>query len=96
MDRIFSKAEHVFKDHILENVKDALGQDDQSRPQQECHSDNIAVQSVDTSHRFSSFSPQTTGKAKWYVDGASYFYAVSMALEGSARVPPRRDKKHTG
>jgi len=91
MDRIFSKAEHVFKDHILENVKDALGQNDESRPQQECICENIAIQPVDTSNRFSSFSPQTTGKAKWYVDGASYFYAVSMALEGKAHVPPRTD-----
>ncbi|KAI0393490.1 phospholipase D/nuclease [Xylariaceae sp. FL0594] len=86
MDRFFSKAEHVFKDHILENVKDALGNnnqdDNQSRPPpEECYSGNVAIQPVDTSHRFSSFSPQTTGKAKWYVDGASYFYAVSMALE---------------
>lgn len=37
---------------------------------------------VDTNHRFSSFAPQTTGHAKWYVDGASYFWAVSIALEG--------------
>ncbi|KAI1268919.1 phospholipase D/nuclease [Xylariaceae sp. FL1019] len=36
---------------------------------------------VDTNHRFQSFSPQTKGNAKWYVDGASYFWAVSVALE---------------
>lgn len=37
---------------------------------------------VDTIHRFGSFAPQTTGHAKWYVDGASYFWAVSIALQG--------------
>ncbi|KAI1641239.1 phospholipase D/nuclease [Biscogniauxia mediterranea] len=38
-------------------------------------------ETVDTNHRFQSFAPQTTGGAKWYVDGASYFHAVSIALE---------------
>jgi len=33
-------------------------------------------------NRYSSFAPETTGRAKWYVDGASYFWALSMALEG--------------
>ncbi|KIH89408.1 phospholipase D [Sporothrix brasiliensis 5110] len=31
-------------------------------------------------NRFQSFAPQTTGRAKWYVDGCSYFWAVSEAL----------------
>ena len=34
-----------------------------------------------TANRYSSFAPQSSGHAKWYVDGASYFWAVSMALE---------------
>jgi len=46
----------------------------EDRPAQETH--------VDTNYRFSSFAPPTTGHAKWYVDGASYFWAVSIALEG--------------
>jgi phospholipase D1/2 len=33
-------------------------------------------------NRFSSFAPQTSGNVKWHVDGASYFHAVSLALEG--------------
>lgn len=37
---------------------------------------------VATNHRFSSFAPQSTGHAKWFVDGASYFWAVSIALQG--------------
>ena len=31
-------------------------------------------------NRYQSFAPQTTGHAKWYVDGCSYFWAVSEAL----------------
>lgn len=36
---------------------------------------------VNTDHRYASFAPQSSGSAKWYVDGASYFWAVSIALE---------------
>lgn len=33
---------------------------------------------------FSSFAPPRQGNdVKWYVDGCSYFYAVSKALEGA-------------
>ncbi|TGJ78196.1 hypothetical protein E0Z10_g10568 [Xylaria hypoxylon] len=80
MDRFLRKAEHVVKDHIL---KDVLGIDDEEpRPQEQVQSNNLVdVQPVNTSHRFQSFSPQTSGNAKWYVDGASYFWAVSIALE---------------
>ncbi|KAI0533608.1 phospholipase [Xylaria digitata] len=82
MDRFLRKAEHVVKDHIL---KDVLGIDDdeqEHRPQEQVHSNNqVDLQPVNTSHRFQSFSPETSGNAKWYVDGASYFWAVSMALE---------------
>ncbi|KAI0204873.1 phospholipase [Astrocystis sublimbata] len=90
MDRLLRKAEHVVKDHIL---KDFLGDNDddkESHEQQQQVQSNQEhrpaqnqsnVQSVNTSHRFQSFAPQSFGNAKWYVDGASYFWAVSMALE---------------
>jgi phospholipase D1/2 len=32
-------------------------------------------------NRFQSFAPPSSGNVKWHVDGASYFYAVSLALE---------------
>lgn len=32
-------------------------------------------------NRFGSFAPESSGDVKWYVDGASYFHAVSIALE---------------
>lgn len=42
------------------------------QPGQEYHSE----------HRFSSFAPERHGNdIKWYVDGCSYFWAVSVALE---------------
>ncbi|KAI0426778.1 phospholipase [Xylaria sp. FL1042] len=85
MDRFLRKAEHVVKDHIVKDIKDVLGVDDEeNQPQEQAHESSIggvAIQPVNTSHRFQSFAPQTSGHAKWYVDGASYFWAVSMALE---------------
>lgn len=37
-------------------------------------------------HRYQSFAPQREGnEVKWYVDGCSYMYAVSMALEHAQR-----------
>ncbi|KAJ4189680.1 hypothetical protein NW767_000314 [Fusarium falciforme] len=32
-------------------------------------------------NRYQSFAPESSGNAKWYVDGASYFWAVSQAIE---------------
>ncbi|KAK1752128.1 hypothetical protein QBC47DRAFT_306240 [Echria macrotheca] len=44
-----------------------------------CHEDDSHAEYRD--NRYCSFAPQSSGHAKWYVDGASYFWAVSMALE---------------
>lgn len=35
-------------------------------------------------NRYQSFAPQTSGHVKWHVDGCSYFWALSEALEGQA------------
>lgn len=89
MDQIFRRAEHVIKDHIL---KDVFGNDEEhyeSRPDAVQCKLEPETTPVNTSNRFQSFSPQTTGNAKWYVDGASYFWAVSMALEGKSGIHPR-------
>ena len=45
-----------------------------------CHDDDSHAEY--SHNRFCSFASQSSGHAKWYVDGASYFWAVSMALEG--------------
>lgn len=34
-----------------------------------------------TSNRYHSSAAPSTGNAKWYVDGCSYFWAVSEAIE---------------
>ena len=34
-----------------------------------------------TMNRFHSFAPPSSGNIKWFVDGCSYFWAVSEALE---------------
>lgn len=47
-----------------------------------CHDDDSHADY--RQNRYCSFAPQSSGHPKWYVDGASYFWAVSMALEGKA------------
>jgi phospholipase D1/2 len=86
-----------FKEELEERVGDVFNKDDsqeqvqvqEERPQDDpppTQDETPAPESrVDTNHRYSSFAPQTTGHAKWYVDGASYFWAVSIALEGMTR-----------
>ncbi|OTB12732.1 hypothetical protein K445DRAFT_320868 [Daldinia sp. EC12] len=80
MDHLLQKAEDVFKD-----VKEALQGEKEEQAQQESggahEQQQQHQQQVNTNHRFQSFAPETTGSVKWYVDGASYFYAVSLALE---------------
>lgn len=34
-----------------------------------------------TENRFHSFAPESSGNVKWYVDGCTYFWAVSEAIE---------------
>ncbi|KAL8382836.1 hypothetical protein RB595_006557 [Gaeumannomyces hyphopodioides] len=73
MDRLLHKLEdkvdrllgHEHKDH---SHTTAEGCDDEHPVE---HREN----------RYHSFAPQTSGVPKWYVDGASYFWAVSEALE---------------
>ncbi|KAL7628012.1 hypothetical protein AAE478_002208 [Parahypoxylon ruwenzoriense] len=75
MDHIFRKAEDILKE-----AKEAFSGGREETPPAE---DAAAVQQFpDTrKYRFQSFAPETSGDVKWYVDGASYFHAVSMALE---------------
>ncbi|KAK3687304.1 hypothetical protein B0T22DRAFT_478641 [Podospora appendiculata] len=44
-----------------------------------CHEDDSHAEH--SANRYCSFAPQSFGHPKWYVDGASYFWAVSTALE---------------
>ncbi|KAB5545947.1 phospholipase D active site-containing protein [Coniochaeta sp. 2T2.1] len=73
VDDVFNRNEDDAQPQETRPYDNAPPSAQQDRPVPETH--------VDTNHRFSSFAPQTTGHAKWYVDGASYFWAVSIALE---------------
>ncbi|KAI1102375.1 phospholipase D/nuclease [Jackrogersella minutella] len=71
----FRKAEDVFHE-----VKESFHKDDEEPPHADS-SENVEPQTNTSNYRFQSFAPETSGAVKWYVDGASYFYAVSLALE---------------
>lgn len=45
------------------------------------HNDDPAPLEIQEGNRFASFAAPSTGRVKWYVDGCSYFWAVSVALE---------------
>lgn len=81
---------HDVKEHLKgdDDEHESHEQEQQQEQQQEQH-DNSGPghqQTVNTNNRFQSFSPETSGAVKWYVDGASYFYAVSLALEGKTSI----------
>ncbi|TDZ40589.1 Phospholipase D1 [Colletotrichum spinosum] len=71
-------------DHIFRKVErgiDALFGDERhahTHMGHQCHEHHPAGHAE---NRYQSFAPQTTGNAKWYVDGCSYFWAVSEAIE---------------
>ncbi len=75
VDEFLRKAGDAIKD-----ITGAMGDEETQQPQPH-EGGPRPLQPTDTNHRYqSSFAP-STGDIKWYVDGASYFWAVSMALE---------------
>lgn len=71
--------------HLIDKVEDLFGGGHEGG---EAHSHTHHGSQCTTAHleehnnnRYQSFAPQTAGNAKWYVDGCSYFWAVSEALE---------------
>lgn len=91
MDRIFKKVEagidSVFgggdddgEKHSHSHSYSHGGQEaDNSHTGQE-GGDNVHS-SGSFNNRFGSFAPESSGNVKWFVDGCSYFWAVSEALE---------------
>ena len=85
-------------------VKDAINRDDDNEEQQQSHSQEDRPQEQyhasgggnggNTNNRFQSSFPQSSGDIKWYVDGASYFHAVSMALERESYIRSRTCPGH--
>jgi phospholipase D1/2 len=71
-DRIFRK--------VQGSIDDLFGGEKHSHTHagEECHGHHPEEHSV---NRYQSFAPQSSGHAKWYVDGCSYFWAVSEAIE---------------
>ncbi|KAM0432766.1 hypothetical protein ACHAPT_004468 [Fusarium lateritium] len=88
MDFFKKVGEHV--EGLSQQVENAFGGKEepqkQQQQQQQQHSQPYDAEShnVDAQHannRYQSFAPESSGNAKWYVDGASYFWAVSQAIE---------------
>ena len=84
----FDKIHRVVHD-IGSDIKDKIsGKDEQQQNPQGGNtqggqgSQQPQAQEFHTQHRFSSFAPERQGNdIKWYVDGCSYMYAVSIAIE---------------
>ncbi|KAK4245224.1 hypothetical protein C7999DRAFT_16553 [Corynascus novoguineensis] len=71
---VLRKARHGLEDLLPGDDKHSHTDDGHECHEGEAHAEYRG-------NRFASFAPQSSGHAKWYVDGASYFWAVSMALE---------------
>ena len=69
-----------FLDHLKDKF-DSLTSKLSDEPEEAPHHEETHVH-AETVNRFSSSFPQQQGnKAKWFVDGCSYMWAVSVALE---------------
>ncbi|KAH8724087.1 hypothetical protein GQ44DRAFT_709134 [Phaeosphaeriaceae sp. PMI808] len=84
----FNKLHEPFHGFVSDLKESISGKDDrQNKPPQGEVSQQGAqsgqpAQEFHTGHRFMSFAPERHGNdTKWYVDGCSYMYAVSIALE---------------
>jgi phospholipase D1/2 len=83
----FNKLHEPFHGFVSD-LKDSLTGKDENKPPQggQPHEGAQASgqpgQEYHSEHRFMSFAPERHGNdTKWYVDGCSYMYAVSLALE---------------
>lgn len=72
----------------MDFIRKAFGGDDEKHSHthagEVCHD----LHAEHRENRYQSFAPQTSGHVKWHVDGCSYFWALSEALEGEKLVPP--------
>ena len=67
---------HIFR-KVEKGIDDIFGGDKHSHVHAEaCDHDTHA-------NRYQSFAPQSRGRVKYYVDGASYFWAASEAIENA-------------
>ena len=90
MSFLFDKAKEALRD-VERTVKQTVGGgDSEAQPQTgDVHAHTHATPECSDRdkhhmHRYQSFAPQREGNdAKWYVDGCSYMWAVSVALENA-------------
>jgi phospholipase D1/2 len=93
MSFLFDKAKEALRD-VERTVKQSVGGGDSEAQPQQANQGNVHAHTHATPecsdrdkhhmHRFQSFAPQREGNdAKWYVDGCSYMWAVSVALENA-------------
>lgn len=80
---LLHKVKEGFED-LKEDIENRIpgGEDHSHTHNDGPESHEPASQAGSGGNRYASFAPQSSGHAKWYVDGASYFWAVSVALEG--------------
>lgn len=93
MSFLFDKAKEALRD-VERTVKQSVGGGDSEAQPQQANQGDVHAHTHPTPecsdrdkhhmHRFQSFAPQREGNdAKWYVDGCSYMWAVSVALENA-------------
>jgi phospholipase D1/2 len=80
MDSLFRKVGERITDRIGDIIR---GDNDQPQQQSQGNAGSGPESVAYSSNRYNSFAPESSGGAKWYVDGASYFWAVSEALESA-------------
>jgi phospholipase D1/2 len=89
MSWVFDKAKQALRD-VEQTVRQSVdGANDSEAPPANVHAHTHATPECSDRdkhhmHRYQSFAPQREGNdAKWYVDGCSYMWAVSEALENA-------------
>lgn len=73
-------------DFIRKGIEGIFGSEDEKHSHthqgEVCHDLHVEHRE----NRFQSFAPQTSGHVKWHIDGCSYFWALSEALEGELMI----------
>lgn len=73
-------------DFIRKGIEGIFGSEDEKHSHthqgEVCHDLHVEHRE----NRFQSFAPQTSGHVKWHIDGCSYFWALSEALEGGLMI----------
>ncbi|KAF7558729.1 hypothetical protein G7046_g5430 [Stylonectria norvegica] len=81
----FNKQVGDLKATLESHVNSATAAFSGNEPEKHSHShlggDCDHLHDDQSENRFHSFAPESSGNVKWYVDGCSYFWAVSEALE---------------